>query len=236
MKKLLLSFLLCFTLNTVVHGQAALLVLIFGERVASESFHLSIDGGINYSSLPGIAGQEAKLYPYFGMGSFIKLNNKWALTPEFKPLSFRGAQGVPAVNSYPATLTDVKYTLSANYIDLPVLLQFKISRNWFVSSGPQFSFLLSEYQYAEGKMPAGNEVRIRESINSVFNSMYYVLPVELGYTLSDQRGGKGIDIKLRYNLGLTEMIADDQYGSSYGSTFQFFLSFPFVTLPDESKK
>jgi CHAT domain-containing protein len=44
--------------------------------------------------------------------------------------------------------------------------------------------------------------------------------------------GKGINLKVRYNIGLSEMIAKTDYGSSNGSTFQVFLSFPFVNVDE----
>ena len=49
MKKVLyLVFLFLFAGQGMVKGQAALLVLIFGERVASENFYFSLKAGANY--------------------------------------------------------------------------------------------------------------------------------------------------------------------------------------------
>ncbi len=235
-----LSVCIFTTLMTVTYqtarGQAALLVLIFGDKVASEKFHLSLDAGANYTSMPGLSQQEARLNPYFGLGTFLKINNKWAFTPEFKPLSTRGAQNVKPFSDYSTTLNEIEYTIAANYIDVPIMFQYRITPRWFVSAGGQISFKVASKQIAEGKLIAGgNDVSIVENNIALFNRHYYVIPVEMGYSLVTQRGGKGLDIKVRYNWGLTDMISDASYGSSYGSTFQFFLSFPFVNLPAESK-
>jgi hypothetical protein len=55
--------------------------------------------------------------------------------------------------------------------------------------------------------------------------------VDLGVVFSKPRGFKGIDLRLRYCLGLTEVFKDNAAGiSSTNSTFQFFLSFPFVNV------
>lgn len=82
-----------------VKSQAALLALIFGDKVASEKFHLSVDLGMNFASMPGLEKQNGTHGFYFGLGTFIKLNDKWALTPEFKPLSPRGAKDVLPLNN-----------------------------------------------------------------------------------------------------------------------------------------
>lgn len=217
-------------------AQAALLVLIFGDKVASEKFHLSIDGGVNYSSMPGIDQQKATFTPYFGLGTFIKLNNKFALTPEFKPISSRSVKDVKPYSDYSSVLTNVDYRITGNYIDVPILLQYKITPRFFISTGPQVSFLLSSNQVAEGTIiNSGGDVKVEEDNINLFNKQYYAVPVELGYSLSTQRGGKGIDIKVRYNWGISEIISDASYGSSNGSTFQFFLSFPFITIPENGQ-
>ncbi len=232
MKNKVLKFAMILSLSmvsiTTANAQAALFVLIFGDKVASEKFHLSIDAGINISSMPGFEKQKALTDFYFGMGTFIKINDKWALTPEFKPLSPRGARGVLPINDYSTVLTEPKYDLELNYIDVPVMVQYKVMPKLFVSIGPQFSFITSANQVSEGKLASGNTVDIVESFKSDFEPFYFSIPVEVGYHLSTARDGKGLDIKLRYNFGITEMISNSTYGSSKGSTFQVFLSFPFV--------
>ncbi len=239
MRNKVLKFTMIFSLSmvsiTTANAQAALLALIFGDKVASEKFHLSIDAGINISSMPGFEKQKALTGFYFGLGTFIKINDKWALTPEFKPLSPRGARGVLPINDYSTVLTEPKYDLELNYIDVPVLVQYKVMPKLFVSLGPQFSFLTSANQVSEGKLASGNTVDIVESFKSDFEAFYFTVPVELGYSFFNARKGKGLDLKLRYNFGITDMVSNTSYRSSKGSTFQIFLSFPFITLTDDKQ-
>ncbi|MBU3744171.1 MAG: PorT family protein [Sediminibacterium sp.] len=228
MKKivLLLSFFVCS--NSIVNGQAALIVLLLGDKVATEKFHLSVDAGLNISSLPGLKQQQSTHGLYFGLGTFIKLNDKWALTPEFKPLSPRGANQVAPMRDYSATVSSASYSFALNYIDVPVLVQYKLNDKIFASAGPQISFLTSATQVAAGNIPAGTSVDIKEKMKSNFSSTYFSFPIEAGYHVSDARKGKGMDLKIRYAFGLSNMIAASNYGSSNGSTFQVFLSFPFI--------
>jgi hypothetical protein len=229
-KWIILSMMMLGSLS--VNGQAALLALLFGDKVASENFHMSLDAGVNISSLPGISGQQSIKGFYFGLGTFVKINDQWAITPEFKPLSPRGARNVPALKEYGAVLTDANYEIRLNYIDVPVLIQYSPTKQWFVSAGPQISFLTSAKQLTTGQLLDGSSVDVSQSMNSDFNSMYFSAPIEVGYRLSSAREGKGINLKVRYNIGLSEMIAKTDYGSSNGSTFQVFLSFPFVNVDE----
>ena len=228
MKKIVLAITFVFCVQTIVNGQAALIVLLVGDKVATEKFHLSVDAGLNIASLPGLKNQQATHGLYFGLGTFIKLNEKWALTPEFKPLSPRGANQVAPLRDYATSLSSATYRFELNYIDVPILVQYKLSEKLFASAGPQISFLTSATQIASGNIPAGTAVEIKEKMKSNFSATYFSFPIEAGYHLSDARKGKGMDVKIRYAVGLSNMIAATNYGSSNGSTFQVFLSFPFI--------
>ncbi len=229
---ILLLGLFCYSYS---HAQAALLALIFGDKIASEKFHLSVDAGLNLSSMPGLQQQKLMHGLYFGLGTFIKINDKWALTPEFKPLSPRGAKKVLPLSDYSSTLTDVQYDIGLKYIDVPVLVQYKVTPRLFVSSGPQCSFLTSAKQISSGKLASGNSVDIQENLKPRFEPVYFSWPLEVGYSFSNLHKGKGMDIKFRYDLGLSNLMKSSDYGNSKGSTFHIFLSFPFVTQAEEAK-
>jgi hypothetical protein len=213
---------------TKCNAQAALLVLIFGDKIASEKFHTSIDGGLNLSNMHGLDGSKKKFGLYFGLGTFLKLNDKWALTPEFKPLSQRGAKDVKPLIEYTSG-TDLKYSFLLNYIDIPVLVQYKITSKLFVSGGPQISFLTSAKQQTTGKkLDNGSEFVFSEDIEGSYTPINLSIPVEIGYSLPEVIPGQGIEIKVRYCFGLYNVFKDGNYGSSTLSGFQFFLSFPFI--------
>jgi hypothetical protein len=229
-KHFLALFAVIFLTGTVykAHSQVALVILIFGDKVASENLHLNLDAGLSFTSLPGVPGAETRLNPYFGMGIFMKMNDKWAFVPEFKPLSPKGAKSVPGIKDYSTTLTNIDYNVLANYIDVPLLVQFRATKRLFFSTGPQINFLTSARQQSVGTTASGESVRVIQDVESTFNKVYYQFPIEAGYSVSLQKGGMGMDIKVRYNFGLSEMIADKSYGSSRGSSFMVFLSFPFI--------
>jgi hypothetical protein len=227
-KSILFSLTFLLVTQSCVKGQAALLVLIFGDKIATEKFHLSIDAGINISSMPGLKAGKSTTGLYFGLGTFIKINDKWALTPEFKPISPRGAKSVLPLRDYSSVLTNINYDIELNYIDVPIIAQYKLNPKLFVGAGTQMSFLTSAKQVSTGTLPAETNVDIEEKMKENFKSVYFSIPLEIGYSLSDARKGKGMDIKFRYNIGTSEMINANKYGSTTGTTFQFFLSFPFV--------
>lgn len=229
MKNLIYSFVLCLGLVGVSfqsHGQAAIIALIFGDKVANESFYLRVDLGANFTTLPGLSGAESRTAFYYGLGTYIKINDRWSLAPEFKPLSPRGARNIPAIIDYSGTLTGVTYQANANYMDVPFLVTYTLPSHLFFSTGPQVSFKTSAKQLAEGTSNRGTKVDARENVYDTFASTIFSVPVEVGYTFAKARDGNTIQLRLRYNIGLSEMIADPSYGSSRESTFQAILSLP----------
>jgi hypothetical protein len=208
-------------------AQAMYIVLIFGDKIATEQFHLTIDAGLNITGMPGLDGTKNLVGLYYGMGTFIKLSDKWALTPEFKPLSQRGARNVTPILEYPG-IADAKYKLRLNYIDVPVLLQYKISPKIYISGGPQIGFMVSAKQIVEGNtVEEGRETKATVDVKDSFNKIYYSIPLEFGMTLPKVLG-KTIEFKARYCIGLNEVIADESYGSSRYRMWQVMLSLPFV--------
>ena len=55
-------------------SQAALLVLVFGDKAATENFFFSLKGGLNLSSLPGLEPSDSKIGVHFGLAINMKFN------------------------------------------------------------------------------------------------------------------------------------------------------------------
>jgi hypothetical protein len=225
------------------YGQAALIVLILGDKVATEQFHLSIDGALNLSSFTGI--EEAKMGAgvNFGLGTHIKLGEKWHLKPEFKPLSRKKATSINTINSVPGvpgefTIKESKLTL--NYLDIPVLLQYNITPQFYLSAGPQVSFLTGANQFSTGDLSDGKESTIKIDVKSYFQTVNVSFPVEAGYTLrlATKRSTSKMDINIfaRYEYDFLEIFKDPATGSSKISLFQIGLSMPFIKTADELAK
>jgi len=215
-------------------GQAMYIVLIFGDKIATEQFHLTIDAGLNITGMPGLDGTKDLVGLYYGMGTFIKLNDKWALAPEFKPLSQRGARAIQPFIVYPG-MTDASYKVRLNYIDVPLMVQYKITPKIYISAGPQIGFMVSAKQISEGiSLEGSKETKIMMDVKDAFNKTYYSIPLEFGMVLPKILG-KTLEFKARYSIGLNEVMADKSYGSTRFRMWQAMLSVPFVKSESPKK-
>ncbi len=81
------------------HSQAALLVLLFGDKVASENFYFSLKVGANVADVSGVDGGSVATGLNFGLLGTIKISDKFRLVPEFAPLSRKGVKNIPYIPS-----------------------------------------------------------------------------------------------------------------------------------------
>ncbi len=145
-----------------------------------------------------------------------------------------GAKNVTNILLNDVQLQNSTTDFNFNYIDVPILIRYSISSTLFIAGGPQVSFLTSAKQLTSGTTDSGQSVDITQDMESVMNKQNFMLPIEIGYSLSKKRAGKGIDLKVRYNFSVTDAFATP-LASSQNSTLQFILAFPFINSPAESK-
>jgi hypothetical protein len=218
-----------------VHAQAALFILIFGDKVATEKFHLSLDAGLNFTNLAGLDDGKMRLGVNFGLGTHFKINDRWHLAPEVKFLSRRGVTDVENPIPIPEEFedVDVKSDIRLNYIDVPILAQYKFENGLYFSAGPQISFLTEARQITKITSNNGNTLEVDQDVKDQFTGIDFSFPVEIAYGIKSIRGGKGVDFRLRYLYGFSEVFESETNLSANHSVFQFFITFPFVEFNDE---
>ncbi len=217
------------------NSQAALLVLILGDKIASENFHLSLDGGINVSNMNGFSDGKALIGPNFGLGVHIKLNENWYLAPEFKPFSIKGVRDVenPIDLANEFVGSEIKSKIILSHIEIPLLIRYRLNNGLYFSGGPQVSFLTYAHQKTNIVLTDGTIVSVDQDLKNDFESIDFSFPLEIGYAFKNPRGGKGMDIRVRYSYGFNEIFDSNVNQSANHSTFQFILAFPFVEHSEE---
>jgi len=234
--KCLLPVLLCLSSFQYARGQAAILVLLLGDKVATENFHFSLDAGLNFAYMPGLAG-KMNLLPNFGLGIHMKINDHWYFAPEFKPLSMKGQRDINRIFVFPngieETITSSETQIRMNYLEMPLLMQYRFTNRIYFSAGPQFSFLLDGQHITEAALENGGTLGFEISVKNKLKTLDIGFPVEIGYALSTARNGKGIDMRLRYTPGFREVFSESVNASARNTAFQVILAFPFI---EESKE
>jgi len=221
----------------VAGAQAALLFLFFGEKAATENFHFSLKVGINYSIINGYEEGTNRIGGNFGLINNIKLTEKLTLTPEFLPLSGRGIKDVPVLTTGNPELDDLLIDPSStdrklSYIDIPVLLKYKLSPRFSVSAGPQLSFLTGATDIYKSS-PIEDAILTTElDMKDALNTVDLAAAIDFTYVLSEPTNGKGVNLYFRFTQGFIDIVKDNPGQRYTNTTIQFGGSFPFVENPN----
>jgi hypothetical protein len=232
---ILLATIFLSALSFQARSQAALLVLIFGDDVATENFHFSLDGGINVVEMTNLNGKSF-LRPNFGLGAHLRINDRWSFAPEFKPLSGRGEKKITPFLEIPEEIADeissAESRVKLSYIDIPVLFRYKAGKHWYFAAGPQISFRTGAQAVTLASLNNGREIEVIDPIEDLTEWYDFSFPVEIGYNLAQSSHLGGIDVRVRFAPGFVNVF-DSEEGSLKNNVVQFIASFPFLKNPEE---
>jgi len=217
------------------HSQAALLVLIFGDDAATENFHFSLDGGVNFVDMTDLNG-SSWVTANFGLGAHIKLNDRWTLAPEFKPLSGRGERKITPFIEIPEDIADdissAESRIKLNYLDIPIMFRYKANQHWYFAAGPQFSFRTSAKAITLASLDSGREIEVVDPIEDLTEWYDFSFPIEVGYNFAQSSHNGGIDLRIRFAPGFVNVIETGD-SAFKNNMVQLILSFPFLLDPEE---
>jgi hypothetical protein len=227
-------------LPSTARSQAALLVLLFGEDVASENFYFSLRSGGNLSNLSGIDGTKNAPGLNFGLMASIRLSERFYLVPEFMPLSPKGAKNIPFRPTGNASLDllmqpATSSAMQMNYIDIPVVAKYYATKELGLEVGPQISILTGATDVYRGKIKEDDDLTYENNVKSSLNTIDMGVVVGLTYSLWDARGGKGLFVHARYAYGLVDIVKDNPGDAVKNSVMQFAVSFPFIIPPEQQE-
>ena len=227
------------------NAQAILLVLLLGNRVASDHLFFSMKAGTNWSTLSGAEGASGMWGFNYAVQLDARLAKKLWLIFEFAPLSPKGGYSTGPVPAYalgnPA-LDDVlsrttKTKLEFNSMDLPVLLSFRPTNKFRFGAGPYVSYRLNTAttSFYTTAPPLSDEIVINVNSSPYYQRWDYGVALEAGYSPwgAGRRGRPTFSV--RYMIGLADLVIDNPGNGIYNRVLQLSASFPFINRPDEDK-
>jgi hypothetical protein len=164
---------------------------------ATAQIQFGVKAGVNIATLTGsdVSGAKTKLGFQGGVLVAVPVTDVVWVQPEVN-YSMQGAKGT-------SNYTD--FTLSQNYITVPVLFKYIHKSGIFAETGPQIGFLMSANINS-----GGNSADVKAS----YQSVDYGWAFGVGYLLKSINAG----IDARYNLGFTNIEANASNNYSNGTT------------------
>jgi hypothetical protein len=202
---------LVFSLGAgAAHGQV-LLGILFGDKLASENFHIGLTAGANVSNISGVDDTKAKVGLVLGLLAEWKFSDRLYLQPELLPFYYTGAKNMPpggldGIPELEDEVQDKARQTNLKYFEIPILLKYALGDGrWHLGAGPQIGFLTSAKDEYDGVIT--NEISIRadrkDMLNSTDAGVAFVLEYKMGH------GPFATGLTARYYLGLTDLIKDN---------------------------
>jgi len=159
--------------------------LIIAASLFAQQSAIGLKGGLNVSNLSNSSGYDmgSKLGFNGGLLAHIHLGPSLALQPE-AVYSSQGAK---------YTVTGTEHTLSLNYINLPVQVQYMFNNGFRLQTGPQVGFLA-------GVKDKVNDDETGFFTSQDFKTVDFSWSAGLGYLSTS-----GLGVDARYNFGISDI-------------------------------
>ncbi|QDO95444.1 PorT family protein [Formosa sediminum] len=224
-------FYLLFAIPQLTTAQAAILAMIFGDKVASEKFNLSMEVGVPFNSFSNVDDLKIQNGINFGIAGNLKLSENWYVSPTVYFLSKRTVilkhTNLISDDAYLNSLySDTSAKMRLNYTDIHVLFSYQLSdSNFRFGLSPQVSFFgKSESTYS------GPEGELVQNTSKFVNKTDYGVIANVGYYLKSAHKGRGIILNLRYYQGFTDVLKNDfASGDNKSNYVALHVSLPFLT-------
>jgi hypothetical protein len=192
----------------------ALLVLLFGDKFASEKVQGGIKFDAAWTTLSGLSGAER--LRSWDLGGFleVKINNRLSVQPEFTFKVPAGAQslpfvptGQPDVDSAFAGASDVSVTRTLGYITVPLLLKVHAGRFQF-GVGPQLGYVVKAEDHYFGTVIRKNDLSYTQALWSRINRWDSGVNVLGEFSLAPSLGLRSMRIRVSWYHAFGDALSD----------------------------
>ena len=190
---------------TPARGQV-LIGMLLGGSLASETFNIGFEIGMNLSNVDGLDGASRSRGTLLGLFASWRFSEHWHLYTGIMPLSDKGAKDADPIPLNDPTLDPIlttgKMERDLGYFDIPILLQLAQRRDggFRVGVGPQIGILLSAKDRYAGVTPQGTPITIENDIEKATQRFDAGIAFDAEYRIT----GIPLAIGVRYYYGLTD--------------------------------
>jgi len=194
-------------------GQA-ILVLLFGDKFASENFQGGIKVDLAWSTLVGLS--DAERLRSFAVGGFLelRLSPRFSFQPEFTFKSPAGARGLPftptgngRVDSAFAGATDVSVARTLGYVTIPLLAKATFGPVR-IGVGPQIGYVVKAFDHYTGTVSRENDLTYDVSLWPRVNRWDAGVNVLVELALSPKRGLQSLRVRASWYRAFGNALAD----------------------------
>jgi Outer membrane protein beta-barrel domain len=195
-------------------GAQAILILIFGDKIASERLQGGIKADLVWSTLVGTP--DAGRRQSYGFGGFLELRvaQRFSIQPEFTFKSPAGSTGLPFtptghadVDAAFAAASDVSVTRTLGYVTLPIFAKVTFGR-FALSAGPQLGYVVKATDHYTGTVAREDDLTYDAGLWSRVNKWDTGVSVLAEFAPSTRHGFQGLRVRASWYRAFGDALKD----------------------------
>jgi len=207
------------------HAQV-LISLLLGDKLNTGKIEFGLDGGVNYPSIRGLEGGEARSTFNIGFYFDIKLKDSaWMVHTGVLVKSTMGESNLPVYTLGDPDLDNVfaggQVQTKINYFNVPIMMKYKFNRRIYAEAGIMPSLRAKSYDIFTAENNGDLEYKLETG--DKYHRLDFGLIAGVGYRLM---GGNGMNLGVRYYLGLVDITIDDTTPDQYNSSLYLSVGIP----------
>ena len=208
------------------HGQV-IISLLLGDKLNTGQIEFGLDGGVNFPSVRGLSGGEAR--GMFNIGFYFDIKTKnpaWLVHTGVLVKSTLGESNLPVYaigdpnldNAFAGGQVDKKI----NYFNVPLMMKYKFNKNIYAEAGIMPSLRAKAFDVFTSSVNS-SDLEYRLETGDKYHRLDFGLVGGIGYRLM---GGNGMNLGVRYYLGVVDITIDDTTPDQYNSSLYLAVGIP----------
>lgn len=226
MKRFLLIIAILLSGHTA--NSQVLISLILGDKLNTGKIEFGLDGGLNLVDINGIPG--TKQTSRFNLGFYFDFkmkNPSWMFHTGVIVKSTMGAENIAV---YPlndieldSVFTNGSVERTINYFSVPFMLKYKLSKSFYTEGGISLALRAKAYDVFKQTIEKSEDLTYEKNIGDQFHRIDAGIMGGVGYRLM---GGNGMNLGVRYYLGLMNTRIDDKLPKENNQSLYFVVGIP----------
>ena len=230
MRRLVMAVLLVLVLANAAHSEA-LLVLLFGDKLSTETFQLGINAAVTGSNFMGLDGTKTRYSWAFGIFGDINVSEAFRIQPELTVKTPAGTKQrsdreLPPNAAECVQEGSFKVDTEMNYLTLPVYFKYFIAPTFSVGLGPQVGYLTSARDIYDGKTAEGLDVTVVNGATGEYNRWDFGFTAKAEWVFSPHKKMRSLRLSFNYYYGITDIVKDNTGDALNNSIWLLTLNIP----------
>lgn len=201
--------------------------LILGDKLNTGKIEFGLDGGVNFASLHGLSGGKTEAAFNIGFYFDIKLKNPaWMVHTGVLVKSSLGESDLPVYDLGDDNLNNSfangQVRRKINYFNVPIMMKYKFNDRWYSEAGIVPSLRAKSHDIFTASDSNG-DLEYKLENGDKFHRLDFGVMAGVGYRMF---AGNGMNLAIRYYLGLVDITIDDTTPGQYNSSLYLAVGIP----------